>query len=178
MPRALASAVAAGLALFVWGFLSHAVLGWQDGAWNRFADEAAVAEVLGAHAPIRGVYHLPYGEEEIRPDRLRAFVNVVPPGESAGMGRQVVAGLLIQILSALVVVGLWSRTRERTFRATVGFFAGAGLAIGFASHAFYWNWFGFPADYVAVTILDTMIGWTLAGAAVAAIVSRGRTEPA
>ncbi len=172
MTRALASAVAAGLALFAWGFISHAVLGWQDGVWNQFTNEPAVVESLRAHAPLRGVYYLPHAQEEIRPDRLRAFVNVLPPGTGPGMARQVGSGLLVHILSALLVLGLWSRTRERSFRSTVGFFAAAGFTIAFVSHGFYWAWFGFPTDYVAATVLDGVVGWTLAGVAVGAIASR------
>lgn len=47
------------------------------------------------------------------------------------------------------------------------FIALVGLIIGFVSHAPYWNWFGFSTPYVIVIILDTVIGWTLAGLVIA-----------
>jgi hypothetical protein len=54
------------------------------------------------------------------------------------------------------------------------FIALVGLIIGFVSHAPYWNWFGFSTPYVIVIILDTVIGWTLAGLVIARF-SEGKT---
>lgn len=161
--------VAAGLVLFVWGFLSHAVLSWQDAVWHEFTDETVVSRALTDNSPRRGVYYLPYADDDPGPDRVRAFVNVLPPGTELSIGRQVVFGLVIQILSAFLVLGLLSRTRDSSFWGRVGFFSGVGLTIGFVSHAYYWNWFGFPTPYVVVTILDSVVGWTLAGWAVAVL---------
>lgn len=171
------SAVAAGLVLFGWGFVSHALLGWQDRVWHAFADETAVARALADNAPRAGVYHLPYADDAPAPDGLRAFVAVVPSGSAPAAGGQLAAGVIVQVLSALLALGLLSRTRGLTFRGRVGFFSGVGLTIGFVSHAYYWNWFGFPASYVGVVILDTVVGWTLAGVVVAKLAARAPRDP-
>ncbi len=167
--------IVAGAVLFVWGFVSHVVLPWQDPVWHEFRDESLVSRVVEANAPERGVYHLPYAGEDLRPDRLRAFVNVVPPGSAPSASRQLAAGLVINIVSVFLVLGLLYRGRRRSFPQAVGFFAAVGLTIGFVSHAYYWNWFGFPTPYVLVTILDLLIGWTLAGIVVGKLAPGGRS---
>jgi hypothetical protein len=83
------------------------------------------------------------------------------------MGKLMAVGLLIQIISAFLVLTLLSTTSGLSYWGKAGFFALAGLTIGFVSHAPYWNWFGFSTSYVGVTILDIWIGWTLAGLVVA-----------
>jgi hypothetical protein len=167
----------AGLVLFVWGFVSHALLPWYDPAFSAFTDEAAVAAALERTVPSKGLYYLPFDEGDRGSGQLEAFVNVVPPGTSAGIGRQLAVGLLVSVVSAFLVLTLVRRTRPTTYREAVAAFSLAGLVIGFVSHAYYWNWFQFPDWYTAVTILDTLVGWTLAGAVLGRFLS-GRKERA
>ncbi len=173
MMRNLLLSAVAGLVLFVWGFVSWAVLPWHNMVANKFTDEAAVSQVLKANAPQAGVYYLPFSEQDHGPGQVGAFANVLPQGTEMNMGRQMAIGLVTQIISAFLVLSLVSMTSGFAYWGKVGFFALAGLTIGFVSHAPYWNWFGFPAPYVGVTILDIVAGWTLAGLVVAKFV-RGR----
>ncbi len=167
MKKNLLLSLLAGVLLFVWGFISWAVLPWHMMVASKFTNEAAVSQVLKANAPQTGVYYLPFSEKDHGPDQVGAFANVLPQGTEMNMGRQMSIGLVTQIVSAFLVLSLLSMTRGLTYWGKAGFFALAGLTIGFVSHAPYWNWFGFPAPYVGVTILDSLIGWTLAGLAVA-----------
>ena len=167
MKRTVLLSVVAGIVLFVWGFISWAVLPWHNMIANKFTNEAAISQALKDNSPQRGVYYLPYSEEDHGPNQVGAFVNVLPQGTEMNMGRQMAVGLVTQILSALLVLGLLSMTKGLTYSGKVGFFALVGLTIGFVSHAPYWNWFGFPTPYITVTILDISIGWTLAGLAIA-----------
>lgn len=164
--NALLSLVA-GLVLFVWGFISWAVLPWHMMVANQFTNEAAVSQVLKGNAPQTGVYYLPFSEKDHGPDQVGAFANVLPQGTAMNMGKQMSIGLITQILSAFLVLSLLSMTSGLTYWGKVGFFSLTGLTIGFVSHAPYWNWFGFPAPYIGVTILDILIGWTLAGLVIA-----------
>lgn len=173
MMRNLLLSAVAGMVLFVWGFVSWAVLPWHNMVANKFTDEAAVSQVLKDNAPQAGVYYLPFSEQDHGPGQVGAFANVLPQGTEMNMGRQMGIGLVTQIVSAFLVLALVSMTSGLVYWGKVGFFALAGLTIGFVSHAPYWNWFGFPAPYVGVTILDILTGWILAGLVVAKFV-RGR----
>ncbi len=159
--------LAAGLVLFVWGFVSWAVLPWHMMVANKFTDEGAVSRVLKDNSPRTGVYYLPFSEKDHGPNQVGAFANVLPQGTDMNMGKQMSIGLVTQIVSAFLVLSLVSMTTGLTYWRKVGFFSLVGLTIGFVSHAPYWNWFGFPTSYVIVTILDILIGWILAGLAIA-----------
>lgn len=170
MKRNLLLSVVAGVVLFVWGFISWAVLPWHNMVANKFTNEASVAQALKENAPQQGVYILPFSEKDHGPNQVGAFANVLPQGTDMNMGKQMAAGIITQIIGAFLVLMLLGQARGLTYWGKVGFVALVGLIIGFVSHAPYWNWFGFPAPYVLVTILDTAIGWTLAGLAVARFV--------
>ncbi len=172
MARVIVLSVAGGIVLFVWGFMSWAVLPWHHMAANKFTDEAAVAQVLKENAPQRGVYFLPFSEQDHGPDKVGAFANVLPDGTAMNMGRQMTVALVTQIASVFLVLSLMRIGGTPGCRARVGFFALTGLIIGFVSHAPYWNWFGFSTPYVAVIVMDYLIGWTLAGLAVACFMPR------
>ena len=47
---------------------------------------------------------------------------------------------------------------------------GLGIFVALVGHASYWNWMRFPTDYTIAFIVDVIVGWTLAGLAIAAIV--------
>lgn len=167
MKRNLLLSVVAGLVLFVWGFFFWAVLPWHSMVANQFTNEAAVSQALKENAPQAGVYFLPFSEKDHGPGQVGAFANVLPQGTEMGMGRQMGIGIITQIISAFLVLTLLGMTGGLSFWKATGFFALMGFTISFVSHAPYWNWFGFPAGYVGVTILDMSAGWTLAGLAVA-----------
>ena len=167
MKKTLPLSLVAGAVLFVWGFISWAVLPWHESVAYKFSDEAAVAQVLKANAPEQGVYYLPFAEEDHKPGEAAAFVNVLPQGFDMNMGKLMGIGLLTQIISAFLVLLLLRQTRGLSYMGKVMFVALVGLTIGFVSHAPYWNWFGFSTSYVMVIILDTVIGWTLTGLVIA-----------
>ena len=167
MKRILLLSLVAGVLLFVWGVISWAVLPWHMMVANKFTNEAAVSQVLKENAPQRGMYFLPYSEKDHGPNQVGAFANVLPDGTEMNIGKQMLFGLITEILSALLVLSLASMAGVLSYWGRVGFFSLTGFTIGFVSHAPYWNWFGYSASYVGVTILDIVIGWTLAGLVVA-----------
>ncbi len=173
MKTNLLLSVVAGLVLFIWGFISWAVLPWHNMVANKFTDEAAVAQVLKSNAPRQGVYFLPYSEQDHGPDQVGAFVNVLPHGTEMNMGKQMATAVVTQILGALLVLLLLSQTSDLGYWGKVAFVSLVGLTIGFVGHVPYWNWFGFSTSYILVTIADTLIGWALAGLAVARFAKGG-----
>jgi len=141
---------------------------------NKFTNEAAVAQALKENSPQQGVYFLPFSEKDHAPNQVGAFANVLPQGTDMNMGKQMATAVMTQIIGAFLVLMLLNQTSGLSYYGKVGFVALVGLVIGFVSHAPYWNWFGFPAPYVLVTLLDTTIGWFLAGLAVARFVTGRR----
>jgi len=162
--------VLSAVVLFVWGYVSWAILPWHNAVANEFADESAVASVLKENAPSAGIYYLPFAQEDVQPGAVFAMANVLPDGVESGMGGMMVVAVLGQAISALLVLLLLCKTSNLDYWGRVRFVALAGVAIGFVSHFPYWNWFGFSTSYTLVIILDTLIAWTLAGLVLARFV--------
>ena len=174
MKNNLIAACLCALILFIWGFISWAVLPWHNTVANKFTDEAVVSQVLKKNAPTAGIYYLPFAEKDHRQGEAAAFVNVLPNGFDMNMGKLMSRALLGQFIAALLVILLLRNTSGLNYYQRVGFVSSVGLAIGFISHFPYWNWFGFSTEYVVVIILDSLIAWALAGLVMAKFVS-GKT---
>jgi hypothetical protein len=46
-----------------------------------------------------------------------------------------------------------------------------GIFTALIGHVSYWNWMNFPLDYTVAFVIDNVVGWTLAGLVIAAIVT-------
>ena len=96
-----------------------------------------------------------------------AWVVYLPQGEDAtDMRRQLPSQWVSDTLAALAlafVMGL----------ATVGFRRRLGIAAAAAVFAWltaivpYWNWYHFPGSFTVAALVEQLIGWLLAGAAMA-----------
>lgn len=174
MKKYMLAVALSGVVLFLWGFFSWAVMPWHFMVANEFASEQAVAQVLKDNAPIVGVYYLPFAEADLKAGETSAFVNVLPNGSETNRGKQMGKALLGQMMSAFLVLLLLRSTSGLDYMQRVGFVALLGLTVGFVSHFPYWNWFGFSGAYVLVTIVDSLIAWTLAGLVLARFVGGER----
>jgi hypothetical protein len=167
MKKTVILSLGTGMVLYIWGFLSWVILPWHNMVMDKFTDEVAVSRVLKENSPKAGIYYMPHDEKDYGPGKVVAFVNVKPEGMNMNMGRLMANGIILQVISAFLVLSLLGMTSGLSYPGKVGFISLTGLTIGFVSHAPYWNWFDFPLPYVLVTIIDIIIGWTLAGLAVA-----------
>ncbi len=170
MKKCILAVILSAVVLFVWGFISWAILPWHNAVANKFVDESAVSAVLKENASSAGMYYLPFAQEDLKPGVLFALANVLPDGVDMNMGEMMGVGLLGQAVSALLVILLLCRTSNLDYWGRVRFVALAGVAIGFVSHFPYWNWFGFSTSYTLVIILDSLIAWLLAGLVMARFV--------
>lgn len=182
MSRILLAALVGGVVSFGWGALSHMVLHIGDGGIRFLENEAAVtAPMAGKEA---GAYFFPYydqskGDDPESPEwkaweeaYRRGPVGVViwdPQGkEPMGpqqFGVEFAAGTLCCLIMALVVS--WSRCSFRGRWLTCILL---GVLCWLATPVPFWNWYGFPADFILMGTLADLIGTAaIAGAAVAAI---------
>ena len=53
-----------------------------------------------------------------------------------------------------------------------------GLLASIMTSVPFWNWYGFPTDFTLAQIIETTVGWFLAGIALAAIVRPAAAKPA
>ncbi|WP_158752883.1 hypothetical protein [Dyella sp. S184] len=179
--RVLVAGLIGGILMFLWGVVAHMALGLGNVGLKQPASESVVLstlhEGLGDKA---GVYILPsldpkkmgdaaeviaYQQQAIRSPY--AWVVYMPQGDDmTRMGPQIGRQWASDTLSALAlafVMGL----------AGLGFrrrLALAAVAVAFAwlsSMVPYWNWYRFPLDFTWAALIEQLIGWLIAGAAMA-----------
>ena len=179
--RVLVAGLIGGILMFLWGVVAHMALGLGNVGLKQPASESVVLstlhEGLGDKA---GVYILPsldpkkmgdpaeviaYQQQAIRSPY--AWVVYMPQGDDmTRMGPQIGRQWASDTLSALAlafVMGL----------AGLGFrrrLALAAVAVAFAwlsTMVPYWNWYRFPLDFTWAALIEQLIGWLIAGAAMA-----------
>lgn len=180
----LLAALAGGVALFFWGFLSWVVLPWHHATYEGFTDEEDVVAAIERNVPASGIYSLPKpgcGRGEATPEAKKAArekamarmmkgpsLHAVVVRGGIGpmpvyMGKSILLGVLASGLAAWLLqkTAIVSTLDRALFVMLV---AGVG---GFAVHTANWNWHNYPTKHTVVNLLDHAVGWFLAGLVIA-----------
>ena len=179
--RVLIAGLIGGIVMFVWGVAAHMALGLGDTGIRLPANEnivlSSLHEGLGTQP---GVYILPSLDPKQMGDKAvlkaysekavtspYAFVVYLPQGEDMmqmgpQIGRQWASDTLAALALAFVLglAGLGSRRR-------VALAAAAALFTWLCTMVPYWNWYRFPLDFTLAALVEQLVGWLLAGAAMA-----------
>jgi hypothetical protein len=167
--------------------VAHMALGIGDMGMKAPGNEAAVLAALKEGLPSEGVYFLPY----LAPDKMQdeaaakaysahalsspfAYVVYQPQGrDPLDMGRNLPVQFVSDTLAALVVafvlaLGNFGFTRRTLMAGALGLFAWLTISVP------YWNWYRFPMDLTVANLVEQVVGWLLAGAAMAWWLGRSR----
>lgn len=184
--RIILAGIVGGIVLFCWGAFSHMVLPIGEIGVKSLPNDAAVTAAMKSNIPEAGLYFYPgmEGGHSASSEAYAAFeakyksgphgiLVYHPSGETPMTPMMMVTELVSNILACIAaafVIGM-----------TVSSFVGRVIAAGMfgvvswlSVDASYWNWYGFPTDYFLAQIGDQVVGWLLAGVAIAALV-RGRS---
>jgi len=186
--RVLLATVLGGIALFIWGSVSHLALGLGSTGIRELPNEAAVLAAMKGSIAEPGFYFFPgmgvgpgataeqkNAAQKKFEDRYIAGPNGIliyhptgtTPFSPAKLGAQLGLNLLQALLAALLLSmapGLGSYGRR------IGFFALLGLLMATATNVEYWNWYGFPTSYTLTAMCDKFIGFLVVGLAVGAVI--------
>ncbi|HSC77563.1 MAG TPA: hypothetical protein VLB32_03275 [Candidatus Acidoferrales bacterium] len=185
-PRVLLAGIAGGVVLFVWGVLSHMVLGLGEVGVKLIHNEDAVLTAMRSTIQEPGFYFFPGEGMETgqpTPEQMKRWeekysrgptgVLVYQPGGATPWDPKLfLTELLADIGAALIaacllssaVGSLGSLTARTLFVAPLGLFSGLDV------HVSYWNWYRFPTDYTLGIMADGIIGWTLVGVVLALLI--------
>ena len=178
--RVFITGLIGGIVFFLWGAIAHMALPIGEMGMKGPADEAAVMAGLKQGLPSEGIYYLPY----LAPDKMQdeaataeysgrakanpyAFVVYQPQGsDPMDMGRNLGIQFVSDTLSAMVVafvlaLGALGFGRRVLVSAAIGLFSWLTVSVP------YWNWYRFPLDFTVGNLIEQVVGWTLAGAAMA-----------
>ena len=170
-----------GIVMGVWGVEAHPVLGRGEAGIRQPANGnmalSGLQEGLGDRA---GVYGLPTLDPRqmddpamVRSYSIRAvrspyaWVVYQPQGtDMLQMGPQIVRQWASDTLASLAlafVMGL----AALGFRRRLAVAAAAAVFAWLSTTLPYWNWYRFPLDFTLAALAGQLIGWLLAGAAMA-----------
>ncbi len=179
--RVLVAGLIGGIMMFVWGVAAHMALGLGEVGIKLPTNEnvalSGLQQGLGEQA---GVYMLPsldpgkMGDAaEVRAYSIKAvrspyaFVVYQPQGtDMTQMGPQIgrqwasdtLSALALAFVMGLAVVG---------FRRRLAIAAAAALFAWLSTMLPYWNWYRFPLDFTLAALVEQLVGWLIAGAAMA-----------
>ncbi len=180
--KMLLAGISGGLILFFWGFLSWVVLHVHTASTRTLPNEDAVVATLQSSVHEKGVYLFPsMGEtsadpavQKQREDKYRrgpiGMIYYDPNGMEPFMPSRMVIGILIEIVASLIVAWFLARSTafNSSYLARVAYCGMFGVFLVVAANLLTWNWFNEPNDWTTALIIDNVVGWILAGLAIAA----------
>jgi hypothetical protein len=188
--RVLLAGIVAGIVSFLWGLLAHVALNLGGSTMKSIPEEPAVVSSMSAHMKEPGFYFFPSmidrpkasleQQKAAQAAYLKAYetrphgvlIYNPPNGPlnfSARLGRQ----LAIEIACGLIAACLLAMAASSLpFGARILFVALLGLFASMSVDAPYWNWYGFPTAYFRAQLIEEVVGWTLAGVVLAAMIRR------
>ena len=176
------AAIVGGIIAFLWSIFSWTAIDWPSMVFKTFCDERKVAQVIQDNTTSSGMYLLPnpYGETEgdssFRSELYKngpiVFASVQKDGIK-DMKSSLVLSFISEILAAFIIAWGLSKTKGLSYLQKVGFvtlYGGVMISILGILPGFLWK--GFPFLYTLLSIFDIVLGWVLAGLAMAKIVAR------
>lgn len=179
--RLIVAALLGGIVVFCWGFVSHMVLPVGEMGHEMTTSEDVVLSALQEGLPAReGVYHVPGLAPEQYQDEAAAAAysakaaanpNAViiyqPEGrDGMAMTPQLVKEWATNTVSALLVAWVLS-LGAFGFGKRVGIATVMGVFAWLVVSVPYWNWYRFPLDFTIGSLIMIVVGWFLAGLAMA-----------
>lgn len=186
MATVLKNGLIAGVILFAWGMISWMALPWHKTTMMKFGNETIVQQALQWNTQAAGVYILPNScqipkntpadkQKEMKQKAMQQMekgpfvVAVVQPNGIGSMKKLMIQGFAIQLIGAFLASWLLLQAKIKSFGGKLMFVGVFALAAAVFGYLPYWNWFGFPTFYTLLDCADLLIGWLLAGTAIAVL---------
>lgn len=192
-PRIVLAGLAGGVAMFFWGFVAHMVLPLGEAGIKPLPYQASVLPAITAHLTAPGLYLFPWPESapgvpmpvnreasekaaqlyQTLPHGLLLFY---PPPAAMLTGGQLGTEFATNCVSSWIAAALvWLTLGSlSSFAKRVLFVTVIGLSATIAVNIPYWNWYGFPTAFTLAEIVEHVVGFAVAGLAIAAIIKPAR----
>jgi hypothetical protein len=184
--RVLVAGLIGGIVFFIWGAVAHMALPIGEMGMKQANAEDPVLAALRDNLPGEGVYMVPGLAPEKMSDEAavkaysekaknnpNAFIIFQPVGrDGMNMGPQLAVQAATDILSAIILAWVLS-LGAMGFGKRVAASAGLGLFSWLTVSAPWWNWYRFTTDFTLGSLLEQVLGWLIAGVAIAWWLGRG-----
>ena len=176
MKKIVLPALIAAIVIFIWSFISWAVIGWHNIDIKYFPDETEIMHMKAVmHEP--GIYMYPgfpmddsesVMEEWTKKHEsgpLVTFMVYYPNGAAPMDPIFFIRGFILNFITAFLagVLLFMTLAQNPSFWRRVTFVVLLGLFAGFLFPFANWNWWGFPLGFTLVNVADTIITWFFGG---------------
>lgn len=177
--RVLIAGILGGIIMFAWGFVSHDLLGMYNSSVKPLPSEDAIVTGMSQSITDEGLYFFPGLQMDPKPtaeqrDQWQEKFGAGPygivvfqPGGGASFGRLMGTELASNVVAALLAAIVAAQIAGFGRRFFVVFLIGP--IVWLSVSVSYWNWFGFPTNYLVPELIDYVGGWLLVGLVIAAI---------
>lgn len=183
MKRTLIAGLSGGLIVFVWGALSWMALPYHVESIDNLPHEAQAVSTFLEAIPESGMYHYPglppadatAQQREAWEARVKAGPRIPlmicrVEGSDPLPAENFFFGFAGNLAAALLAAGLLGVTALRSYGSRVLFVTLLGGFASLSSVLPNWTWWSFTGLYGTLEIGDLLIGWCLAGLAIAKII--------
>jgi len=186
--RMLIAGLVGAIVMFLWMGVAHVATPLAQIGFSKLPNETAVAQALHTGTGDRaGLFYVPWepdvGKDPAASKRLTAAIkangqalivyqpSTASPDLTTGeLGMEFVKEVVVCLIAAFLL----AQSRLTAFWARAGFVAAIGVIAGLETNGSYRFFYGFPTDYTVVMILVSVVGYALAGLAIAAVLRRGK----
>jgi hypothetical protein len=179
MNRVLLAGLVGGIVMFIWSSISHTVLPLGEAGIRSLPQEEPVLAAMREAVSEPGFYFFPGMDMSSEPsaDEQRAWeerirqgpaglIVIDPDGHEpmppSTLFIELISNIIAATLAAFILAKLTAAPGSRVVDAAV-----FGLVGWFSLSVSYWNWWKFPSAMILAEGVDQLVGWTLAGFAMA-----------
>ena len=176
--------------MFIWTSVVHMFLPLGETGISEIPNEQTVLAALQSNIGDKtGLYVFPgpgVGANPSRAQKNEAMKGLAekyasnpsgimmyhPPGRPFEIVKHLGIEFITEVLEAFVAVFLLAQTAIASFAGRVGFVTVAGILAALATNVSYWNWYGFPTDYIVAYMSIQVIGFICVGIVTALILGK------
>jgi hypothetical protein len=190
--RIFFAGILGGIVMFVWTSIAHMALPLGEAGIKEIPNESSVLSALQSNMGEKsGLYLFPglgVGENPTSQEKKEAMkkaMDKVATGPSGilmynstrpfNMARYLGIEFATEVVEAILAVFLLAQTSIASFGGRVGFVLTTGILAAIATNISYWNWYGFPAVYIASYMLIQVVGFLCVG--IIAALMLGKRNP-
>lgn len=189
MGRLLIAGLLGGVAMFIWTSLAHTALPLGQMGVQEIPDDAPVIATLqGALGDRDGLYLFPGSGnggkaedaaarktmEERTAKEASGLLVYHPPGRDTAMGPYIGKELALEVFQSLVLAWLISILAVSDFGSRIAAAVAVGGLVAVATNGSNLIWYGYPAAFTHAAIIIQLVGYTLAGTVIAAVLGMKR----
>lgn len=183
MGRIVLAGLIGGVAMFIWSALAHTVLPLGETGLRQVGPDSAVTAAIQQELGDRdglytfpGVSGNPHQDEaamaalmEKQKTGASGMIVYHQAGHAPDMAPLMGKELGLEIVQALILAWLLTNLTVAGLGARAAAAALVGVAVGIGTNGSYWNWWGFPTDYTLAAVIIQVVGYAVAGVAIALV---------